>query len=95
MLVAPSLLHDGARVTSDPGELVEKLTVRGHEVLPLMGKGMSPRAKAKLVNISVNTCRGYLKTIHAKLGARRQLEAVMKAQRPGLVESPDRAKARV
>jgi DNA-binding CsgD family transcriptional regulator len=56
-----------------------------------MGKGMAPRGIARLLGISVNTCRGYVKTIHAKLGVRSQLEAVVKAQRLGLLETADEA----
>jgi DNA-binding NarL/FixJ family response regulator len=89
MLVAPSLFQQVVGAIPDADELVEKLTAREHEVLTLMGKGMAPGAIARVLNISINTCRGYVKTIHAKLGARSQLEAVVKAQRLGLIEAGD------
>jgi DNA-binding NarL/FixJ family response regulator len=89
MLVAPSLFQQVLSAIPAADELVEKLTAREHEVLTLMGKGMAPGAIARVLNISVNTCRGYVKTIHAKLGARSQLEAVVKAQRLGLIEAGD------
>jgi DNA-binding NarL/FixJ family response regulator len=67
----------------DPG--VASLTVREGEVLTLMGKGLAPVGIARMLGISVNTCRGYVKSIHLKLGVRSQLEAVVKAQRLGMM----------
>jgi DNA-binding NarL/FixJ family response regulator len=67
----------------DPG--VASLTVREGEVLTLMGRGLAPVGIARLLGISVNTCRGYVKSIHLKLGVRSQLEAVVKAQRLGVM----------
>jgi DNA-binding NarL/FixJ family response regulator len=64
----------------------EKLTIREHEVLGLMGRGLAPDAIAAVLNISVNTCRSYVKTIHTKLGVRSQLEAVVEGHRLGLIE---------
>jgi DNA-binding NarL/FixJ family response regulator len=84
MLVAPSLF--GLRTPPDAAEVSEKLTARELEVLGLMGQGMAPDAIAHLLNISVNTCRSYVKTIHARLGVRSQLEAVVEAHRLGLIE---------
>jgi DNA-binding CsgD family transcriptional regulator len=46
---------------------------------------------ARLLGITVNTARGYVKSIHAKLGVRSQLEAVLKAQRLGIIETSDEA----
>jgi DNA-binding CsgD family transcriptional regulator len=37
----------------------------------------------------VTTCRGYLKTLHAKLRVHTQLEAVVKAQRLGIIGTSD------
>jgi DNA-binding NarL/FixJ family response regulator len=64
---------------------VGSLTVREGEVLTLMGKGVAPVGIARTLGISVNTCRGYVKSIHLKLGVRSQLEAVVKAQRLGII----------
>ncbi|MFJ9587200.1 response regulator [Streptomyces acidicola] len=69
--------------TADPG--AASLTARESQVLALMGRGMGPASIAKLLGISVNTCRGYVKAIHLKLGVRSQLEAVVKAQRLGII----------
>ena len=89
MLVAPSLFKAAAAAVPTSSQVPEKLTSREQEVLVLMGQGIAPSAIARLMNISLNTCRGYVKTIHAKLGARSQLEAVVKAQRLGLIEATD------
>lgn len=86
MFVAPSLFeHTGAKQVAPPREHVERLTAREQEVLVLMGKGVSPREIARILNISLNTCRGYVKVVHTKLGVRSQLEAVVKAQRLGII----------
>jgi DNA-binding NarL/FixJ family response regulator len=87
-LLAPSLLRGPARTTAPSGH-PQRLTVREHDVLRLMGLGMAPGAIARLLEISTNTCRGYVRTIHAKLGVQTQLEAVVKAQRLGLIEATD------
>ena len=85
VLIAPSFFNRTTTVTPPPAALVGKLTAREQDVLVLMGKGMAPSAIARLLNITVSTCRGYVKSIHAKLGASSQLEAVVKAQRVGLI----------
>jgi DNA-binding NarL/FixJ family response regulator len=61
------------------------LTKRELAVLLLMGEGSDVRANAKVLGISENTCRGYVKAILGKLGAHSQLEAVVIATRLGLV----------
>jgi DNA-binding NarL/FixJ family response regulator len=86
MLVAPSLFGLLPRTPPYAAETPDKLTARELEVLRLMGQGMAPDEIARLLNISVNTCRSYVKTIHARLGVRSQLEAVVEAHRLGLIE---------
>jgi DNA-binding NarL/FixJ family response regulator len=85
-LIAPSLFGLLPRTQGYAGEAPDKLTTRELEVLRLMGQGMAPDAIAHLLNISVNTCRSYVKTIHVRLGVRSQLEAVVEAHRLGLIE---------
>jgi DNA-binding NarL/FixJ family response regulator len=84
-LVAPSLFGRLPATGPEPGD-PDRLTAREHEVLRLMGHGMAPDAIADLLSISVNTCRSYVKIIHAKLGVRSQLEAVVEGHRRGLIE---------
>jgi DNA-binding NarL/FixJ family response regulator len=86
MLVAPSLFEQVVTATPEPVHPAEKLTARERDVLRLMGEGTAPPQIAKVLNISVHTCRGYVKSIHLKLGVSSQLEAVVKAQRLGLIQ---------
>jgi DNA-binding NarL/FixJ family response regulator len=62
-----------------------RLTDRESQVLELMGRGTSVSAIAELLNVSVSTCRTYVRGVHSKLGARTQLEAVLKARALGLL----------
>lgn len=64
---------------------MQALTRRELEVLRLMAEGNDVRANARSLGISENTCRGYVKSILAKLEAHSQLEAVVSATRLGLV----------
>jgi DNA-binding NarL/FixJ family response regulator len=61
------------------------LTHRELEVLSLMARGHDPQAIAEELGIRVSTCRGYEKSIMAKLDAHSQLEAVVVATELGLV----------
>ncbi|MCF6746456.1 response regulator transcription factor [Blastococcus sp. KM273128] len=86
MLVAPSAFNGGApsapavRTAAPP-----VLTRREKEVLDCLGRGMQVKGIARLLGITVETCRGYVKSLHTKLGVRSQLEAVIKAQELGLL----------
>ena len=82
MAVHPSLLAAPAR---RPAAEVPALTQRELQVLRLMAEGHGVGANARLLNITPNTCRGYVKTILSKLGAHSQLEAVAAASRLGLL----------
>lgn len=64
---------------------MQALTRRELEVLRLMAQGNDVRANALTLGISENTCRGYVKSILAKLEVHSQLEAVVSATRLGLV----------
>jgi DNA-binding NarL/FixJ family response regulator len=68
-------------------EPVTLLTGREREVLQFMALGRDARAIANELGISLHTCRGYVKSILAKLDAHSQLEAVMKAIRTGLLDT--------
>lgn len=68
---------------NDPA--VASLTRRELDVLQLMAEGNDVKANALALGISENTCRGYVKSILAKLEAHSQLEAVVSATRLGLV----------
>jgi DNA-binding NarL/FixJ family response regulator len=88
MLVAPSAFAVAAPSDAPPaGAPVPELTQREREVLGLLGRGMAPKAIARVLGISLNTCRGYVKSLLSKLGVNSQLEAVLTAQRLGLLEA--------
>ena len=74
-----------ATAPPDPLPITPPLTRREHDVLGLMGQGRDPHAIALELGISLNTCRGYQKSILAKLGAHSQLEAVVIASRRGVI----------
>jgi DNA-binding NarL/FixJ family response regulator len=88
MLIAPSTFSTAPTPGTRPApadELLPQLTRREQEVLDCLGRGMQVKAIARVLGISLQTCRGYAKSLHAKLGVRSQLEAVVKAQQLGLL----------
>jgi DNA-binding NarL/FixJ family response regulator len=86
MLVAPSTFAGGPASAASASRAVRpSLTRREQEVLDCLGKGMQVKMIARVLGITLETCRGYVKSLHAKLGARSQLEAVVKAQQLGLL----------
>ncbi|WP_167761200.1 response regulator transcription factor [Geodermatophilus sp. DF01_2] len=92
MLVAPSTFSSGPTRTPAAAtgrDAVPQLTRREQEVLDCLGRGMQVKAIARVLGITLETCRGYVKSLHAKLGVRSQLEAVVKAQQLGLLGAAD------
>ncbi|NMR31955.1 LuxR C-terminal-related transcriptional regulator [Crystallibacter degradans] len=57
------------------------LTRRERQVLTFLAEGSDVPATDRKLNITQNTCRGYVKSILAKLGAHSQLQAVASARR--------------
>jgi DNA-binding NarL/FixJ family response regulator len=62
-----------------------ELTNREREVLSLLARGQSPKAIARDLDISINTCRAHVRAILDKLGVHSQLGAVVQAARLGLL----------
>jgi DNA-binding NarL/FixJ family response regulator len=92
MLVAPSAFTPRLPVAGvrGPGhEAGPKLTPRERQVLNCLGRGMPIKSTARMLGISQDTCRGYVKSLHSKLSARSQLEVVLEAQRLGLLGLPE------
>jgi DNA-binding NarL/FixJ family response regulator len=91
MLVAPSTFAGGPTSGAGAGAADRRptLTRREQEVLDCLGRGMQVKMIARVLGITLETCRGYVKSLHAKLGARSQLEAVVKAQQVGLLGNRD------
>jgi DNA-binding NarL/FixJ family response regulator len=91
MLVAPSTFASGGGgVPTERTAPPPQLTRREQEVLDCLGRGMQVKAIARVLGITLETCRGYVKALHAKLGVRSQLEAVVKAQECGLLSASGR-----
>ncbi len=85
-LIARSLRGRSRRRTSPGDPVPVLLTGRETEVLALLDKGVGPKQIARVMNISVNTCRGYVKSMYAKLGVGSQLEALAAARRYSLID---------
>lgn len=85
--VDPQILAAFAEQVQPPiqAPAVPLLTKRQMDVLCLMAEGKDVRSNAKTLGISQNTCRGYVKAIHSRLGVHSQLEAVVIARRLGLL----------
>jgi len=90
MLVAPSTFRSGpACKPRSPDQAAPVLTQRELEVLRYLGQGMQAKGIGRVLGITLDTCRGYVKSLHRKLGVSTQLEAVIKAQQLGLIGSTD------
>ncbi|MBE0009116.1 DNA-binding response regulator [Arthrobacter sp. AET 35A] len=87
MMVHPQLVTQLCARKRAPAHAASfaSLTHREVEVLRLMAAGKDVRTNARALNISENTCRGYVKSILSKLGAHSQLEAVAVAGKLGLL----------
>jgi DNA-binding NarL/FixJ family response regulator len=71
-----------------PGEgLGEELTVREGETLGYICRGVPAKSIAKVMEISIHTCRGYIKGVYAKLQVNTQIEAVNRARQLQLLDS--------
>ncbi|GAB4482558.1 MAG: response regulator transcription factor [Anaerolineae bacterium] len=78
--VAPAA---GVDALTEP--LTEPLTAREIEVLQLMAEGLSNRAIALQLGISVHTVKFHINAILGKLNAGSRTEAVVRATRLGLI----------
>ena len=90
MLVAPSAFRSGPALTPRPfiDNTRPNLTQRELEVLTYLGQGMPTQGIARVLGITLHTCRGYMKSLHFKLDVNTQIEAVIKAKALGLIDSP-------
>ncbi len=85
--LVPRMLPHGA-VPQQPGA---RLTPREREVLELLARGQDPRAISRQMGITLNTSRGHVKSLLAKLQVHSQLEAVVVASQAGLITMGDTA----
>ncbi|WP_441245148.1 response regulator [Kitasatospora sp. McL0602] len=94
-LIAPSvtrrLIHEFAGRPEQPApgkRVVEGITEREHEVLALVGRGMSNAEIAAELFISAATVKTYVTRLLAKLDARDRVQLVIIAYEAGLVTAP-------
>jgi DNA-binding NarL/FixJ family response regulator len=88
--VSPPLLQElitTPDTTRQPNRL-STLTVRELQVLRLLAAGQDARRISTTLGLTLNTCRGYIKNILAKLHVHSQLQAVSVAIRDGLIDVP-------
>ncbi len=76
--------NDGFRAAGD--DAAPLLTPRESEILTLVGQGMSNKAVARALGISVHTVKFHLEALFAKLEATSRAEAVAKGLRGGVIE---------
>ena len=74
-----------ALASRDLTEVGATLTAREREVLAMLGQASSAEVIAAQLALSINTVRKHIAAILAKLQANSQLEAVITAQRAGLI----------
>lgn len=79
------LVHALSRMRGSGGKLGKELSEREMEILTLLSKGCTNRVVAESLHLSVNTIRNHVQLILRKLEAHSKLEAVMIAQRKGLL----------
>jgi DNA-binding NarL/FixJ family response regulator len=86
MIVAPAALRGDRPLTAQSSTAIAPaLTPRELEVLRYLGQAMPTVGISRVLGITVHTCRSHLKSVHNKLGASTHLEAVIRAQKLGLI----------
>jgi two-component system, NarL family, nitrate/nitrite response regulator NarL len=69
-----------------PADDIPLLTPREREILSLIGEGLSNKAMARRLGISVHTVKFHLEALFTKLDATSRAEAVTKGLRGGVIE---------
>ena len=85
MLVTPNTFRCPAQPAGPQDDAPPLLSHRELDVLTYLSQGMQVPGIARALGISLLTCRGYVKTMHRKMGVRTQLEAVVKAHQLGML----------
>jgi DNA-binding NarL/FixJ family response regulator len=80
-------LYDNRMLTEvrNNEQLDETLTAREHEVLDLVGQGLSNKLIARQLQISEHTVKFHVSSISNKLGASSRTDAVRRGLRHGLI----------
>ena len=55
-------------------------------MLGLVSQGLADKSIAKVMGISIHTCRGYIKTVYSALQVGRRIDAVNEARRLRLID---------
>ncbi|MFK0110205.1 response regulator [Streptomyces sp. NPDC091217] len=77
-----------AKDDPDPVPLPEGLTPREHDVLVLLGQGMSNTQIARRLNIEESTVKTHVQGVLTKLRVRTRVQAALVASRAGLADGP-------
>lgn len=85
MILPPSLLN-ASQQQRDRRPDTLGLTARELEVLGLIGQGLADKNIAKVMGISIHTCRGYIKAVYGALQVSRRIDAVNQARRLQLID---------
>jgi ATP/maltotriose-dependent transcriptional regulator MalT len=72
-------------VLGPSSSLVEPLSERELELLRLLAAGMTNRAIAESLMVSVNTVKTHARSIYGKLGVRNRTQAAARARELGLI----------
>ena len=86
MILPPSMVAPGRDRPLERHEDTLGLTTRELEVLGLIGQGLADKNIAKVMGISIHTCRGYIKAVYAALQVGRRIDAVNQARRLRLID---------
>ena len=89
MTVAPSVLGPSPAEAAPSATVVPELTTREREVLGYIGQGLQAKSIARVLGISIHTCRGYIKSVYAKLHVSSRIEAVNTARELNLIGEPN------
>jgi DNA-binding NarL/FixJ family response regulator len=87
MRVAPSVLGTAHLAADLAAQTACTLTARELEVLSLIGQGMQAKSIARLMGITLHTCRGHIKVIYAKLHVSSRIAAVNRGRELRLLQA--------
>jgi DNA-binding NarL/FixJ family response regulator len=94
-VISPGLLRNLVlRLSQGSGQVPYGLTQREIEILRSLADGMSNRAIADELDITLHTVRNHVQSVIRKIGAHSKLEAVSTALREGVI-APPRERPRV
>jgi PAS domain S-box-containing protein len=82
------VVHQLTGATQPSGEAPPELTPRQHEVLRLLGEGLTTEQMAEQMTVSPETVRNHVKGLLAQLRVKSRLEAVLTGYWLGLLSPP-------